>query len=78
MVMKKSLLFALFLLFTVSAMAEPYHHHRRHHHHHHYHHAAVVVIHKRVARLLFDWAGEAQGGTVNTALCAHRPASPGA
>jgi hypothetical protein len=47
MLMKKSLLFALFMLFTASAFAEPYHHHRRHHHHHHYHHhhAAVVIIH---------------------------------
>jgi hypothetical protein len=44
MFMKKSLLIALFMLFTVSAFAEPYHHHRRHHHHHH-HHGAAVVIH---------------------------------
>jgi len=43
MFMKKILLFAVVMLFTVSAFAEPYRHHRRHHHHHHHHSVAVVV-----------------------------------
>jgi hypothetical protein len=42
--MKKAILFAVFMCFTASAFAQPYHH-RRHHRYHHHRHDTVVVIH---------------------------------